>query len=107
MANKIDFSGEGPPSIGGNKLRGFICGTSESELHNLYKTITGHEAPEGKIKEIKAACPVNPLPAYAPEWMRQTECKILKTHDDGDLTVQCEGKEYIITTDGTVYMKKE
>lgn len=30
-------------------------------------------------------------------------CKILKTHDDGDITIECRGERYVVTTDSKVF----
>jgi hypothetical protein len=30
-------------------------------------------------------------------------CKVLKTHDDGDLTLKCKDAKYIVTTDGKTF----
>lgn len=30
-------------------------------------------------------------------------CEILKVHDDGDLTLKCQGKGYVVTTEGEVF----
>lgn len=32
-------------------------------------------------------------------------CKTLKVHDDGDLTVECKGKEYVVTTEGDIFAR--
>lgn len=31
------------------------------------------------------------------------ECEILKIHDDGDLTIKCRGKRFVVTTEGEVF----
>lgn len=31
------------------------------------------------------------------------ECQVIKTHDDGDLTVSCEGVKYVVTKEGEVF----
>lgn len=30
-------------------------------------------------------------------------CKVLKVHDDGDMTIQCGGKRFILTTEGEAF----
>jgi len=30
-------------------------------------------------------------------------CQVLKTHDDGDLTLQCKDAKYVVTTDGKTF----
>ena len=30
-------------------------------------------------------------------------CQVLKTHDDGDLTLKCKDAKYIVTTDGKTF----
>jgi hypothetical protein len=33
------------------------------------------------------------------------KCEVLKTHDDGDLTIRCGGKMFVVTTEGEVFKK--
>lgn len=30
-------------------------------------------------------------------------CKVLKIHDDGDATLECSGKKYVVTTEGDIF----
>lgn len=32
-----------------------------------------------------------------------SKCKVLKQHDDGDITIQCGGSKFVLTTEGEVY----
>jgi len=40
-------------------------------------------------------------PAKIPESLGK--CDILKQHDDGDLTIECGGTKYVVTTEGDVF----
>ncbi len=40
-------------------------------------------------------------PAKIPDYLGK--CNILKTHDDGDLTIECSGVKYVVTTEGDVF----
>ncbi len=31
------------------------------------------------------------------------ECQVIKTHDDGDLTVSCRGVKYVVTKEGEMF----
>jgi len=42
-----------------------------------------------------------PEQAKVPEYLGK--CEVLKIHDDGDLTIRCEGKKHIVTTEGEVF----
>ena len=33
-------------------------------------------------------------------------CNVIKIHDDGDLTVKCGGKKYMITPEGDIFEEK-
>lgn len=35
------------------------------------------------------------------------DCKTLYQHDDGDVTVSCQGKNYVVTTEGAVFEERE
>lgn len=35
--------------------------------------------------------------------MRLGKCEILKVHDDGDVTAECGGKKFVITTEGEIF----
>jgi len=35
------------------------------------------------------------------------ECKVTKVHDDGDLTVLCGGKKFMVTPEGEVFGETE
>lgn len=39
--------------------------------------------------------------AKIPEYLGK--CEILKVHDDGDLTIKCVDKKYVVTTEGEVF----
>ena len=39
--------------------------------------------------------------AKIPEYLGK--CEILHTHDDGDLTIKCRDKKYVVTTEGEVF----
>ena len=34
-------------------------------------------------------------------------CDILKIHDDGDLTVKCGGKKFMVTSEGDIFEEKD
>lgn len=34
---------------------------------------------------------------------KKAVCKVLKRHDDGDLTLECDGQRYVTTTEGEVF----
>lgn len=38
---------------------------------------------------------------------RLGSCRILKTHDDGDLTLDCRGTQYVVTSEGKVFKAEE
>ena len=42
-------------------------------------------------------------PIYRVERTVPKGCKVLKTHDDGDLTLQCKDAKYVVTTDGKTF----
>ena len=47
-------------------------------------------------------------PATIPERLEKLvgdKCDIIKIHDDGDLTVDCNGTLYVVTTEGEVFIK--
>lgn len=61
-----------------------------------------------KIEPIyyHAACKIKPaakLHQDTPIPRKLGVCKILKSHDDGDLTVTCSGMKYVVTTDGQAF----
>ena len=39
--------------------------------------------------------------AKIPEYLGK--CEILHIHDDGDLTIKCGGKKYVVTTEGEAF----
>lgn len=41
--------------------------------------------------------------AKIPEYLGK--CDIVHVHDDGDLTIKCGGKKYVVTTEGEVFKK--
>lgn len=72
--------------------------------------IFGEEEPLTDEHEIDGICPdcyqkladeENIPLATIPE--RLGKCNIIKIHDDGDLSIKCAGKNYIITTEGSVF----
>lgn len=34
------------------------------------------------------------------------QCSVIKIHDDGDLTVTCGGKKYIVTAEGEIFEER-
>lgn len=42
-----------------------------------------------------------PEQAKIPEYLGK--CEVLHIHDDGDLTIRCRGKKYVVTTEGEVF----
>lgn len=42
-----------------------------------------------------------PEQAKIPEYLGK--CEVLHIHDDGDLTIKCRDKKYVVTTEGEVF----
>lgn len=46
-----------------------------------------------------------PEQAKIPEYLGK--CEVLHIHDDGDLTIKCGGKKYVVTTEAEVFKEVE
>ena len=72
--------------------------------------VISERPPVEDATEIAAICPEcyqrmqeeeNYSLAILPGEMKS--CDIIRVHDDGDLTVQCQGTRFVLTTDGEIF----
>jgi hypothetical protein len=44
---------------------------------------------------------------WAQVYAKKTPCRLKKMHDDGDMTVDCHGKKFVVTTEGEIFEQKQ
>ncbi|MDD5540740.1 MAG: hypothetical protein PHG61_08620, partial [Candidatus Marinimicrobia bacterium] len=84
----------------------------EPKITDAAGKVIGHIAYNGKVfpgRRWKSGDkPIyNPYDETSAQPSIPSNCKIIKTHDDGDRTIKCSGVNYVVTTDGKTFKETQ